>query len=452
MQPKIPHIAIIGRPNVGKSSLFNAIIKKRKSITDELPGVTRDRIYETILLHERIPVCFVDTGGISKREKHDFIEEITQSARASLAEADLILFVIEAGNYTNDDEELTNYLRKHASNKTLLVVNKADNPNREAEAYDHAQLGFEDMVITSAAHTKGIESLIDSIVAFLERHQLVVEHDPEDTSDFEGKDLVRLSLFGRPNVGKSSFLNQVLGKERSIVSDIPGTTRDAIEEKFGFYGRKIKLIDTAGIRRKARVKEKLEYISFKRSLESIERSDIVLLLVDAVDGVTEQDKKLANLVLTRFKGLMVGVNKWDLMKGEVDEKAYLEKLRFQLRIAAFVPIIPLSVKDKWNIKKFMQEAVKIFDRFNQKQPTNTLTELFRDAVAQKPLFTKQGELKVFYASQQSTHPPHFTIVVNHKELLTEAYLRFFHNTLREKFNYSGIPLMIEIKNRKRSEK
>lgn len=456
MNKNLPKIAIVGRPNVGKSSLFNAIIRKKKSLVDPVAGITRDRITDTALLDKRIPVCFIDTGGISKREEHLFVEEITNSARQSVEEADLIVFVIEAGNFSQDDQEIAELLRKKAADKTIVVVNKVDNNERENLAYEAYSLGFEKVLFTSAAHRRGIEELITLLIETLHEKNLISESTPieanDENAEDEEEDILKLSLFGRPNAGKSSFLNLVLGEDRSIVSDIPGTTRDVVEEFFEHRRQKIRILDTAGVRRRARIKEKIEYVSVKKSLSAIKGSDIVLLLLDAQEGITEQDKRLVKITLEHLKGLIIGINKWDLVAEDVDKEEYIDQIRFHLSIAKYVPVMELSVKKNYNVSPFLNKALKIYDNYKRKISTNELTEFLRETIALKPLFSKHGDLKIYYSTQSQSKPPVFEIFVNNPTLIHNAYHRFLQHSVRDYFGFEGVPLKLNIHSRRKKEK
>ncbi len=450
LKKNYPIIAIVGRPNVGKSSLFNAIIRKKKSIIDDAPGITRDRIYEQVLLQEKYPVYFVDTGGISEKEEHLFLEEIVSSAKNSIQEATLVLFVVDPHNKTQDDEEIAKYLRRHAAKKTFLVVNKVDNEALKLQAYESYSYGFDTVLFTSAVHTQGIEEIKETVFDYLMTNHL---HSLQETEqEAESQEPLRLTLLGKPNAGKSSFLNLILGHERSIVSPIPGTTRDAIEEPFSFLGKKAILIDTAGMRRKSKIDEKLEYVSTKRAIQAIEKSHVVLLLLDSQEGITDQDKKLVHLAVKRGKGILIGMNKWDLVQDEVDKEEYLSRTRFLLRVAPFVPIVEISVKNNYNIQPFLKKAFSISESYQKKVSTHQLTEFLRDQIKEKPLFTKEGEFKIYYAIQKEIAPPKFQIHVNYEEVLNEAYIKFLNKSIRDYFQFEGIPMSLEIKNRERKKK
>ncbi|OHD12573.1 MAG: ribosome biogenesis GTPase Der [Spirochaetes bacterium GWB1_36_13] len=454
MKNGLPEIAIIGRPNVGKSSVFNALIRKKKSIIDEQAGITRDSIYEKIELSDTDSVYLVDTGGISSREKHLFIEEITENAKQAVQQADLVFFMVEAETITMDDQDLADFLRKTVSDKVILVVNKTDNETKRnsSEAYS---LGFDKVVFTSAAHTQGMEELKNTALEFLKDKGILAVKEKAVVSNeetVEEEEPVKLCVVGRPNVGKSSFLNLLADKTRSIVSPIPGTTLDVIEETIVFEDTTIILKDTAGVRRKTKVKEKLEYVSVKRTIQAIEQSDIVLLIVDAETGITDQDKKIAALITERYKGLIIGINKWDLIEKQVDKTEFLDRMRYLLRVASFVPIIEISVSKKYNIERFMKKALSVYRNFNKKVSTPDLVEHLRAQIKEKPLFNKEGNFKIFYAVQTGVKPPSFQIFVNHKELLNDSYMRFLQKSIREKFNFDGIPFKLEAKNRERKEK
>lgn len=445
MKNGIPEIAIIGRPNVGKSSLFNMLTRKKKSIIDEKPGITRDRIYEKTLIDNRFYAYFIDTGGISSREKHLFIEEITQSAQKSIEEADLILFVVENPQYCLDDQDIAEYLRKKAAEKTILVVNKVDNEKQLLEAQSFYQIGFPKVVFVSAIHSRGRYELIEVIEEFFrQNNKLVLSHEKVEPQE----EKIHLAVIGKPNAGKSSLMNFLLEKDRAIVSPIPGTTMDVIEEEYSFMEKKIVLMDTAGVRRKSKINQKVEYVSVKRSIEAIERCDVAILLIDAKEGVTEQDKKIAGLVLEKGKGLVIGLNKWDLIENEVNKKEFLERMRFLLNMGEYIPMIEISVKTGYQIERLMRKALSIYRNYSKKIATHDLTEFLRQETTVSPLFLKQGNLKIFYVSQKETKPPRFYVSVNHKEFLKENYIRFLQNAIRKRFNFEGVPLLIDIKERK----
>ncbi|HOJ50686.1 MAG TPA: ribosome biogenesis GTPase Der [Spirochaetota bacterium] len=429
-------IAIVGKPNVGKSSLFNALIKKRKSIVDSKPGLTRDVVNEIFYIDDT-PVMFLDTGGITK-DKHTFIEKITEFAKNTIIEADLVLFVVEVGNIDMDDEYIADYLRKNGFiDKTFLIVNKVDNQEREVLASEAYSLGLKTVFFTSAAHNKGIDVIRD-----------IIKGKARKIDNFSDSEDIRVSIIGRPNVGKSSLLNQLVGKERSIVSDIPGTTIDTVEDVIDYKNKRIKFVDTAGIRRRSKVEEKLEYIMVKRAINSLLQSKISIVLLDALESITNQDIKLINLAIENRNSVIIAINKWDVVKGKIDKKNYFDRIRFFLGSNSYLPLVEISAKDGYNIKKLLDKIISINNEFNKKIQPSEISELLVKTTREKPLFSNEGNFKVYYALQVDTAPPFFKAFVNTTKTLTDAYYRFLLKTIRESLGFKEVPVILEFKEKR----
>ena len=429
-------IAIVGKPNVGKSSIFNMLIGKRKSIVDSKPGLTRDVVNEVSYIDD-IPVLFLDTGGITK-EKHTFIEKITEFAKKTINEADLVLFVIEAGNIDMDDQYIADFLRKSCIDKTVLVVNKVDNQEKEAIAAEAYSFGFINVFFASAAHNKGI-SVIGDFIKERAKNRSFSSLEKEDIS---------VSIIGRPNVGKSSLLNILVGKERSIVSDIPGTTVDTVEESITYKGKKIKFVDTAGIRRRSKVEEKLEYVMVKRALGSLENSKIAIVLLNSLENITNQDIKLINLAIEKKNAVIIAINKWDLLKGNVDKKSYFDRVKFFLGSNSYLPIVEISAKDGLNIKRLLDKVIFLNTEFNKKVSPSEISDLLVKITREKPIFSSDGSFKIYYAIQVATAPPYFKAFVNRSGLVNDGYYRFILKTIREELGFKEVPLFLEFKDKR----
>ncbi|WP_163061698.1 ribosome biogenesis GTPase Der [Bacillus cereus] len=427
-----PVIAIVGRPNVGKSTIFNRIVGERVSIVEDIPGITRDRIYSAgeWLNHE---FNIIDTGGIDIGDE-PFLTQIRQQAEVAIDEADVIIFMTNGRDgVTAADEEVAKIL--YRSNKpVVLAVNKVDNPEMRSDIYDFYALGFGEPFPISGTHGLGLGDLLDE----------AAQHFPKIEEDGYDEDTIRFSLIGRPNVGKSSLVNALLGQERVIVSNVAGTTRDAVDTPYSKDGKDYVIIDTAGMRKKGKVYESTEKYSVLRALRAIERSDVVLVVLDGEEGIIEQDKKIAGYAHDSGRAVVIVVNKWDAVKkDEKTMKAFEENIRAHFQFLEYAPIVFLSAKTR----KRTQTLIPVIDEVNESHSiriqTNVLNDVIMDAVAMNPTPTHNGSrLKIFYATQVAVKPPTFVVFVNDPELLHFSYERFLKNRLRESFGFVGTPIHI----------
>lgn len=439
-----PIVAIVGRPNVGKSTLFNIFANSRISIVEDTPGVTRDRLYaDTEWLDNEF--MMVDTGGIEIMNTDKIAVSIRQQAQIAIAEADVILFVCDArAGITHEDAEVAKMLRQ-SKKPIVLAINKADSPKQEMEIFEFYNLGIGEPIPVSAANHLGLGDLLDA----------VVEKFPETSAYGEdgNEDEIKVALIGRPNVGKSSIFNTLLGEERSIVSDVAGTTRDAIDTPVIREGQKFLFIDTAGMRRKARIDEPIEKYSIIRSLRAVDRSDVVLMVIDAIDGVTEQDKKIAGYAHEAGKGIVLVVNKWDLYdKDNTSTLRYTENLRRELVFMQYAPVVFVSAMTKQRIHRLPEVIHYVAEQNAMRISTSVLNQVVEDAIAINPPPTEKGQrLKILYATQVKIKPPTFVIFVNEPEIMHFSYQRYLENKLREAFGFEGTPLQMIIRGKNEEE-
>ncbi len=433
-----PTVAIVGRPNVGKSTVFNRIVGERISIVEDEPGITRDRIYGSAewLTH---PFNVIDTGGIEIGDA-PFLEEIRQQAEIAIEEADVIIFIVNSEDgVTSADEDVAKILYR-SSKPVVLAVNKVDNPERRSQIYDFYSLGFGEPFPISGTHGLGIGDLLDAVAS----------HFPKDAqADYE-EDVIKFSLIGRPNVGKSSLVNAILGEERVIVSDVAGTTRDAIDSVYEFDGQEYVMIDTAGMRKRGKVYESTEKYSVLRAMRAIERSDVVLVVLNGEEGIREQDKRIAGYAHDAGKGVVIVVNKWDAV--EKDEKTMQEfetKIRQQFQFLHYAPIIFLSAKTRKRLDTLLPLIQIVSDNHALRVQSSILNEVIVDATAMSPAPTHKGKrLKIYYATQVAVKPPTFVVFVNDTELMHFSYERFLQNQIREAFGFQGTPIRIITRQRK----
>lgn len=439
-----PIVAIVGRPNVGKSTLFNIFANSRISIVEDTPGVTRDRLYaDTEWLDNEF--MMVDTGGIEIMNTDKIAVSIRQQAQIAIAEADVILFVCDArAGITHEDAEVAKMLRQ-SKKPIVLAINKADSPKQEMEIFEFYNLGIGEPIPVSAANHLGLGDLLDA----------VVEKFPETSAYGEdgNEDEIKVALIGRPNVGKSSIFNTLVGEERSIVSDVAGTTRDAIDTPVIREGQKFLFIDTAGMRRKARIDEPIEKYSIIRSLRAVDRSDVVLMVIDAIDGVTEQDKKIAGYAHEAGKGIVLVVNKWDLYdKDNTSTLRYTENLRRKLVFMQYAPVVFVSAMTKQRIHRLPEVIHYVAEQNAMRISTSVLNQVVEDAIAINPPPTEKGQrLKILYATQVKIKPPTFVIFVNEPEIMHFSYQRYLENKLREAFGFEGTPLQMIIRGKNEEE-
>ena len=440
-------VAIVGRPNVGKSALFNRLIGQRLAIVEDTPGVTRDRLYGLCEWRGRT-FSLVDTAGIDPEQDKggDHIALSTRrQAEAAAAEADAIVFVVDAASGRNPlDDEVSRILRR-TRRPVVLVANKAESPSAAAAVYgEFSALGFGEPVAVSAIHGEGTGDLLDR----------VVDHLPEQAPPADLSGELSIALVGRPNVGKSSLLNAMLNEERAVVSDVPGTTRDAIDTIFQFHEHRIRLIDTAGVRKKPQQHGAIEYYSALRSISAISRADIVILLFDAMKGMQNQERRLAGMILEERKGLVIVGNKWDLAReqGEYSQGELINVIHEQIPFAKFAPVTFLSAKTRRRLGSLMPLVMRVSNNLDRRIPTAQLNSVIRDATMAHPAPAIGGKpFKIYYCSQPAAHPPLFIFHCNDPELVQTSYRRFLENIIRQHFDFEGVPLTLEFRERKRAE-
>lgn len=431
---KLPLVALVGRPNVGKSSLFNVLLGERRAITDAMPGVTRDPIEREWDL-ETFRVNLVDTGGY-QTEGDDLDKAVTRRSLAKAAEADLILLLLDLGEVIPEDEIFLEKLRPYAP-KTILVVNKVDTYEKENQVFNFYQYGFETVVGISAAHRRNIDLLEDEIRLRL-GHWEVVPGEEVDT---------RLAILGKPNAGKSTLTNLLMGEELSIVSPIAGTTRDVIEGRFERNGRRYQVMDTAGIRKKARVVEDVEYYSVNRAIKSIKDADVVILLVDAVEGLTEQDKKIAAQVVKEGRGFIIALNKWDLLPRIGNQvESVVDRIRFLFPQAEWAPILPLSAKNGTGTEELLRTASRLHQQLLHKVDTPRLNEVLKAWMVDQPLHGQKGKThKIRYLSQVHAHPVRFVAFVNQPKGFPSAYIQYIKNRIRKDLGFREVPFDLDVR-------
>jgi len=435
-----PIVAVVGRPNVGKSTLFNALAGEMISIVKDTPGITRDRIYADVTWLDR-SFTLIDTGGIEPDSKDVILSQMREQAQIAIDTADVILFMTDVRQgLTDADMKVADMLRR-ASKPVLLVVNKVDDFNKfMADTYEFYNVGLGDPIPISSANRLGIGDMLEK----------VVELFPEGSEEEEEDDIPRIAIIGKPNVGKSSLINKLIGENRLIVSDIAGTTRDAVDTTVRYNGKDYIFIDTAGLRRKNKIKEELEKYMIVRTVSAVERADVVVLLIDAVEGVTEQDAKIAGIAHERGKGFIIAVNKWDLIeKNDKTVNEFTKKIRSTLSFMSYAQIMFISAETGQRIGKLYEVIDAVRENHALRVQTGVLNEIMTEAVAmQQPPTDKGKRLKLFYITQVAVKPPTFVIFVNDKELMHFSYTRYIENQIRETFGFAGTPLKFIIRERK----
>lgn len=427
-----PVVAIVGRPNVGKSTIFNRIVGERVSIVEDIPGVTRDRIYSSAewLTHD---FNIIDTGGIEIGDE-PFLEQIRQQAEIAIEEADVIIFMTNGREgVTAADEQVAKILYK-TKKPVVLAVNKIDNPDMREMIYDFYALGFGEPWPISGSHGLGLGDLLDECA----------KHFPQEDENQYGDDVIKFSLIGRPNVGKSSLVNAFLGQDRVIVSNIAGTTRDAIDTPYKYDGDEYVIIDTAGMRKKGKVYETTEKYSVLRALRAIERSDVVLVVLNAEEGIQEQDKKIAGYAHEAGKAIIIVVNKWDTI--EKDDKTmnvFTQQIREHFLFLDYAPIIFVSANTKQRVHQILPIVQRVSENHAMRIQSSILNEVIEDSVARNPAPTDKGRrLRIYYATQVAIQPPTFVVFVNETELMHFSYERFLENRIRETFDFEGTPIRL----------
>lgn len=434
-----PVVAIVGRPNVGKSTLFNRLVGTRKAIVEDIPGVTRDRIYDNSDWSGRDFVV-IDTGGIRFQDEDIFAKEIKWQAELAIDEADVIIFVVDVKQgITAEDDQVATILRK-SKKPVILAANKVENFDKQLDYYEFYNLGLGEPIPISAMHGLNINDLLDAVIA---------EFAPVKAYK-EDEDIIKIAIVGKPNVGKSSLVNSFLGEERVIVSDIPGTTRDAIDTPFTYNNKKYTLIDTAGIRRKARIKETTERYSVIRSLKSIDRSDVCLIMLDATEGVTEQDQRIAGYVHEQAKPSIIVVNKWDLVEKDGSTMAKFDKdIREDLKFIAYAPLIYVSALTKRRIFKILELVDLVIEEHYRRISTAELNRVINEATLINPLPGGGGKkIKILYSTQVRTAPPTFVFFSNQPDAIHFSYLRYLENVLRQNFGFEGTPIRLLVRENK----
>lgn len=435
-----PIVAIVGRPNVGKSTLFNIFADSRISIVEDTPGVTRDRLYaEAEWLDRRF--MMVDTGGIEIANTDSIAVSIREQAKIAIKEADVILFVCDARTgVTTEDQEVAKLIRM-AQKPVVLAVNKADTPTQELEAYEFYNLGIGEPYMISASNRLNLGDLLDAVVSHFP------DEDESDDDDDDHDDVIKVAIIGRPNVGKSSIFNDIIGQTRSIVSDVAGTTRDAIDVPVMKDGQTYLFIDTAGMRRKGKIDEPIEKYSIIRTLRAMDRSDVVLMVLDAVDGVTEQDKKIAGYAHEAGKGIVLVVNKWDLyQKDEMSTVHYTETIRKELIFMPCANVVYVSALTQQRISRLPDLIKDAAEANAMRISTSVLNQVVTDAVAMnQPPMEKGKHLKILYATQVKVKPPTFVIFCNEPEIMHFSYQRYLENKLREAFGFQGTPINLIVR-------
>lgn len=438
-----PIVAVIGRPNVGKSTFFNAIIGERISIVDDTPGVTRDRIYaDTEWLGQEM--TFIDTGGIEPDVSDDILSAMRNQAEIAIDTADVIIFMCDLKTgLLPADFEIATMLRK-SGKPVILVVNKVDAPaNLPPEIYDFYQLGLGEFIPVSASHRLGFTDVLDRVLADLPERTFVEQDDQR----------IAVAVIGKPNVGKSSLINHLLQEERTIVSDQAGTTRDAIDIYFEHPTGSYRLIDTAGLRRKSRIKDKIEKYSNLRTEAAIKRSDVCLIMIDALDGITEQDTKIAGLAHNNGKAVIFVINKWDLIENKQELMSELTAdIKQRFSFMSYAPLIFVSAKTGQRVDKIFDLIIEVYQEANKRLSTTVINEVLAEAMAMNPTPQDKGRrLKILYATQVAVGPPQFVFFVNNKDLLHFSYERYLENQFRLNFGFDGTPIFFIWRNRKRNE-
>ena len=433
---KLPTVALVGRPNVGKSTIFNRLVGKKIAIIEDTPGVTRDRIYGDVSYND-YKFHLIDTGGIDVT-KELFNDEIKIQAEIAIDQADTLVFVIDGKEPLNQNDFVIRDMLKKSGKKVIVAVNKIDNEKRNDGIYEYYELGFDKIIPISGEHNVGIEELLEEITL----------NFPVLTDYEYDVDATKFCIIGRPNVGKSSLINALLNEERAIVSNNAGTTRDAIDTEFTYNKKKYVAIDTAGIRKSGRIIESIEKYSVLRAMKAIERSDVCVVVINAEEGIIEHDKHIAGYALESGKAMVLVVNKWDTVMDKNDIKGFTKLMRAEFQFLSYVPIVFLSAKTKKRIHTLMPEIDKVYENSKREVKTSVLNDVIRDAVLlNQPPSYKGKRLKIYFVNQSGVMPPKLTFSVNNKGLVHFSYERYLENKLRENFDFEGTPITIQFKNR-----
>ena len=434
-----PVVAVVGRPNVGKSTLFNVLAGERISIVQDTPGVTRDRIYADVEWLDN-HFTLIDTGGIEPDSKDIIVSQMREQAQIAIDTADVIMFMVDVRQgLTDADSKVADMLRR-SKKPVVLVVNKVDDFKKyECDVYEFYNLGIGEPHAISSVNRLGIGDMLDEVIKFF----------PEDTSTEEEDDRIRVAIVGKPNVGKSSIINKLLGENRLIVSDIAGTTRDAVDTEITYNKKQYVFVDTAGLRRKNKIKEELEHYMIVRTVTAVEKADVVVLVIDAAEGVTEQDAKIAGIAHERGKAVIIAVNKWDAVeKSDKTMNEFTKKVRMTLSYMPYAEIIYISALTGQRLGKLFETIDVVSENHAMRVATGVLNEIMAEAVAmQQPPTDKGKRLRLYYITQVAVKPPTFVIFVNDKELMHFSYTRYIENQIRETFGFKGTPLKFIIRER-----
>ena len=428
-------VCLVGKPNVGKSSIFNRLIKENKSIIMDTPGVTRDRIYGKVEYNNK-RFHLIDTGGISFGDD-DFQKDILAQATLAIDEADLVLFVVDGIEDIDASDRKVAEILHRTSKPVIVVVNKLDNDKRKDNLYNFYELGFSELIAVSASHNMGINELLNTITKDLPEEEI-----KEDNT-------IKFSIIGRPNVGKSSLINAILNEDRAIVSDIAGTTRDAIDTKFKYNHEDITVIDTAGMRKKGKIYESVEKYSLIRSLKAIDRSDVCVLVIDASTGIIEHDKHIASYALDAGKGIVICVNKWDTINNpDSDIRNWKEEIKNEFQFIPYAHVVFLSAKTKKRVSTLMPEVINAYNNNRKEVKTSLLNNIIMEAVSlHEPPSYKSKRLKIYFVSQTGNCPPKFTFSVNNKGLVHFSYERYLEHQIRNNIDFDGTPIILQFKNK-----
>lgn len=432
-----PLVAIVGRPNVGKSTLFNKITGQRISIVEDTPGVTRDRIYADASWLDK-NFTLVDTGGIEPSSKDEILQQMRRQAQLAIETADVVILMTNVRDgVTANDQDVASMLLK-AQKKIVLAVNKVDNiGDPPMEFYEFYNLGLGDPIAISSTHGLGVGDLLDEVT-----HKF-----PDDAETGEDEDEIKVAVIGKPNAGKSSLINKILGEDRVIVSDIAGTTRDAIDSHYEKDGQKYLFIDTAGMRKRGKIDENVERYSVVRSLAAVDRSDVCIIMIDASEGVTEQDTKVAGYAHEQGRACIFAVNKWDLIeKDNKTVKQFTDRVRDMFAFMSYAKIVFISAKTGQRVNKLLEEIKLVNEQHKRRITTGMLNDVINEAThKQQPPSDKGRRLKIYYGTQVSVAPPTFVIFANSKELFHYSYLRFIENQIRENFGFEGTPIKLIVR-------
>ena len=431
---KLPSVALVGRPNVGKSSIFNRILRQKISIIEDTPGITRDRIYGTAN-YKGYRFNLIDTGGIDLSEDK-FNSDIKIQAEIAIDEADVVIFVVDGKEGLNTNDKVVRDILYKSNKKIIVAINKIDNSQSKDNFFDFYELGFEHYIGISAEHGTNFDKLLDEVIK---------DFNDQDIVEDDGR--IKFSIIGRPNVGKSSLVNALLREERVIVSDEAGTTRDSIDTVFKYDKKEYVVIDTAGMRKKGKIYEAVEKYSLLRSMKSIDRSDVCVIVINAEEGIIEHDKHIASYALEAGKPMVLVVNKWDLM-GDTDIKTFTKEMRAEFQFLTYVPIVFLSAKEGTRVHTLMPEIIKVYNNSKRELKTSLLNNVIRDAYDLNPAPSYKGRrLKIYYCVQIGVSPIRINLFVNDKGLVHFSYLRYLENKIRESFDLEGTPVELQFKNK-----